>query len=215
MAARVAGHAARIVGLLVTAGFIALLAYGVLTQAPDTTIDDRLARAEKPTAPDFDLPVLQRGRLGRVLDARLERVLADQSVTLSELQGSPIVLNFWASWCIPCQEEARLLEREWRRTRRDGVLFVGLNMQDASEDARQFLAEFDNTYLNVKDKGNDVARDYGVTGLPETFFITARGEIVGHVIGVVSVEQLRAGVEAARSGRAIETGTGGDRRPLR
>ena len=215
MAGKVASRAGRAVAALVAIAFIALLAYGVLTQAPDTGIDDSLARQEKPAAPGFELPVLHRGEPGQRLAARLRGPLADGEVTLGELRGSPVVLNFWASWCIPCQEEAPLLERTWRRSRRDGVLFVGLNMQDATEDARKFIAQFDNSYLNVKDKGNDVAREYGVTGLPETFFITSRGEIVGHVIGVVSEQQLREGVDAARSGRTMGPDTGGETRPLR
>ena len=212
---RFASRAGRTVAALVAVGFIALLVYGVLTQAPDTGIDDGLARSEKPAAPGFALPVLHAGRPGPALRSRLERAMADGSVGLAELRGAPVVLNFWASWCIPCQEEAPLLEQAWRRARRDGVLFLGLNMQDATEDARGFIARFDNSYLNVRDKSNDVAREYGVTGLPETFFISSRGEIVGHVIGVVSREQLVDGIAAAKAGRTMGAGTGGDRRPLR
>lgn len=212
MSGKIASRAGRAVAALIAIGFVVLLAYGVLTQAPDTGIDDSLARQEKPAAPGFELPVLHRGAR---LAARLRGPMADGNVALDELRGRPVVLNFWASWCIPCQEEAPLLERAWRRSRRDGVLFVGLNMQDATEDARKFIAQFDNSYLNIKDKGNDVAREYGVTGLPETFFITGRGEIVGHVIGVVSEQQLRAGIDAARAGRTMGPDTGGETRPLR
>ena len=215
MRAGLLSRAGRGLTALVAIAFVALLAYGVLTQAPDTGIDDSLARAEKPAAPDFELPVLLGGEPGPALAARLRPAMADGRIALRELQGTPLVLNFWASWCIPCQEEAPLLERTWRRSRRDGVLFLGLNMQDASSDSRAFISRFDLTYLNVKDKGNDVAREYGATGLPETFFITARGEIVSHVIGVVSREQLRGGISAARTGRTMGSDTGGDRRPLR
>jgi cytochrome c biogenesis protein CcmG/thiol:disulfide interchange protein DsbE len=126
-----------------------------------------------------------------------------------------VVLNFWASWCIPCREEAPTLERAWRRARAAGILFLGLNMQDFPEDARAFMREFDNTYLNVRDQSNGVARDWGVTGIPETFFITARGRVVGHVIGVVSAAQLRHGIESARRGRPLGSLKGGDRLPTR
>lgn len=205
----------RLIGVLAAVAFIALITYGVVTQAPDTGIDDRLARAETSVAPAFELSVLQAGQLGRPLSRRLRGALTDGRVSLAELRGSPVVLNFWASWCLPCQEEAGLLERAWRRNRRGGVLFVGLDMQDVRSDAREFLSRFDITYLNVRDKGNDVARRYGVTGLPETFFITARGDVVSHVIGVISPEQLAAGIKAAREGRVLRTDEGGDRRPLR
>ena len=213
--AGLAGRLGRATAGLLAVAFIAMLVYGLIAQAPDTRIDERLARAQAAPAPGFTLPVLLRGELGRALGARMRGPLADGQVDLRELRGTPIVLNFWASWCIPCAEEAPRLERAWRSSRRRGVLFVGLNMQDASADARTFMTRFGVSYLNIKDQDNDVARDYGATGLPETFFITARGQIVGHVIGVVSSEQLEAGIAAARSGRTSGSDSGGDRRPVR
>jgi cytochrome c biogenesis protein CcmG/thiol:disulfide interchange protein DsbE len=209
------GTAGRAVALLVLAMFIALLVYGVSTKSPRTDIDDALARAEPIPAPDFELPVLEQGTLGPRLARRLGSTLADRRVALKELRGTPVVLNFWASWCIPCRQEAPTLERGWRRARTRGVLFLGLNMQDLTDDARAFIREFDNSYLNVRDQSNGVARDWGVTGIPETFFITARGRIVGHVIGVVSAEQLREGIESARRGRTLGAVSGGDQRPTR
>jgi cytochrome c biogenesis protein CcmG/thiol:disulfide interchange protein DsbE len=207
--------AARLAGLLAIGAFIALLAYGLAAKSPNTTIDDGLARAEPVAAPSFELPVLEQGTLGPRLDARLRPALADGRIALAELRGIPVVLNLWASWCVPCREEAPTLERGWRGARGDGVLFLGLNMQDLPEDARAFMREFDTSYLNIRDQDNGVARDWGVTGLPETFFITRRGKVVGHVIGVVSGEQLSAGITAARSGRAVGASEGGDRRPTR
>lgn len=195
--------------------FMALLVWGVVTKSPETGIDESLARAEAAPAPGFELPVLERGSLGPDLGARLRGALADGRIAGEELRGLPVVLNFWASWCVPCRVEARLLERTWRRRRERGVLFVGLNMQDVTEDARDFIREFDVTYLNVRDRSNGVARRWGVTGLPETFFLTARGEVVGHVIGVISQRRLSEGIAAARSGRPAGTREGGDRRPTR
>jgi cytochrome c biogenesis protein CcmG, thiol:disulfide interchange protein DsbE len=209
------GTAARAAGVLVVGLFIALLAYGLAKQSPRTDIDDALSRAEPVRAPGFELPVLERGSLGPALSARLRPVLADANVALEELRGTPVVLNFWASWCIPCREEAPTLERAWRRVSARGVLFLGLNMQDLPEDARAFIREFDNTYLNVRDQSNGVARDWGVTGIPETFFITPRGRVVGHVIGVVAPEQLRRGIQSARRGRPLGALAGGDQRPTR
>jgi cytochrome c biogenesis protein CcmG/thiol:disulfide interchange protein DsbE len=207
--------AARLAGVLAVAAFVGLLAYGIATKNPDTTIDDSLARSDPIAAPGFELPVLERGSLGPRLGARLRPALDDGQLGLDELRGTPLVLNFWASWCVPCREEAPTLERGWHTARPKGVLFLGLNMQDLTEDARAFMREFDNSYLNVRDQSNGVARDWGVTGLPETFFITARGEVVGHVIGVVSAERLRAGIAAASSRRPLGALEGGDRRPTR
>jgi cytochrome c biogenesis protein CcmG, thiol:disulfide interchange protein DsbE len=213
--ARGLATAVRAAAVLVLGLFIALLVYGLSTKSPRTDIDDALARAEPVRAPDFELPVLERGSLGPVLERRLRPALADDRVAVDELRGTPVVLNFWASWCIPCREEAPILERAWRRVHARGVLFLGLNMQDLTDDARAFIREFDNTYLNVRDQSNGVARDWGVTGIPETFFITPRGRVVGHVIGVVSPEQLRRGIQSARRGRPLGALAGGDQRPTR
>ncbi len=132
-----------------------------------------------------------------------------------ELRGTPLVVNFWASWCDPCRTEAAVLERGWKRARERGVLFVGLNMQDVSQDARDFLREFELSFPNIRDPTNDTARAYGATGIPETFFISAKGKIVGHVIGTVSEVQLDRGVAAALSGRPQGADQGGEQRPSR
>lgn len=204
-----------LVGSTVALALIALLLWGTLTAAPGTTIDDSLAQSRPVPAPSFRLEVLERGRLGDRLSARVSPALADGRLSAEELRGTPYVLNFWASWCIPCREEAPLLQRTWEDARRRGVLFVGLDMQDVRQDARDFLRDFDIDYLNIRDPGDTVARRYEVTGIPETFFISARGEIVGHVIGVVTAEQMRTGIAAAVAGRPQEARQGGDQRPTR
>ncbi len=195
--------------------FVALLAYGLLIKAPNDSIDANLAKAQPAPAPGIDLSLLQSGALGRELGAKLTPALADQRITLAELKGTPVVLNFWASWCIPCREEAPILERAWEKARSRGVLFVGLNMQDLTTDANAFLRQYNNTYLNIRDQGSDTAHSWGVTGVPETFFLTPTGKVVAHVIGVVSSGQLSQGIAATKSGRAVGTLTGGATRPTR
>lgn len=194
---------------------LALLAYGLATGAPDTGLDQRLARREPAPNPGFNLAVLERGDVGSRLRAAVAPVLRDGRLTADELQGTPFVLNFWASWCTPCRIEAPRLERAWSAARRRGVLVLGLNQQDLTGDARGFLREYGSTYPNVRDPSNDTAIEWGVTGLPETFFVTARGNVVGHVVGAISDRQLRAGLEAAITGRVIGAISGGVRKAAR
>ena len=206
-----ARRALRIVGILAAVAFVALLVYGLTSKATNKTIDDALSRGEAVEAPGFTLSELAGGR-----DAggAWTRASADGQVSLRELRGTPLVLNFWASWCDPCRAEAKVLERTWRRHSGDGVLFVGLDAQDAREDARDFIRQFGLTFPHVRDPGNDTQRAWGVTGLPETYFIAADGRVVGHVIGTVDEQQLADGIAAAKAGRPVGAEDGGEQRPV-
>jgi cytochrome c biogenesis protein CcmG/thiol:disulfide interchange protein DsbE len=189
--------------------FLALLIYGLASKGPDDVIDSNLAEGRAPRAPAFTLEVLERGSLPARLRRTVGAALADGKVTISELRGTPVVLNLWASWCTPCREESPRLRAGWERLGRRGVAFLGLNIQDLRGDAREFSREFGLTYPSVRDARRGVADDYGATGIPETFFVDARGRVVGHVIGVVSAAQLAAGVQAALTGRVAGTVSGG------
>lgn len=205
-------RALRIIVALVVLGFIGLLGYGLAAQAPETTIDDALATKRAVSAPAFDLEVLEGGRLGPLAPA-WDRAAADGRVKLSELRGTPLVLNFWASWCDPCREEAPVLRKGWEAARQRGVLFVGLDIQDVRQDARRFVKELGQDYPQLRDPDKTIGRAYGITGIPETYFVSRRGRVVGHVIGVVTERQLQAGIEAAIAGRPTDARRGGDQRP--
>ncbi len=194
---------------------IGLLIYGVTAQSPNATIDNALSQGLTTIAPSFRLDVLQSGTLDAPLQAKLGGVFGRRAVALRNLRGTPVVLNFWASWCVPCQEEAATLERAWRqRARARRVVFLGLDMQDVTGDAHDFLRHYGIDYPNVRDPSDDVARSYGVTGVPETFFIGSGGEVVGHIIGASSTGGLNAGIDAALAGRVQHARRGGEQRPL-
>jgi cytochrome c biogenesis protein CcmG/thiol:disulfide interchange protein DsbE len=143
------------------------------------------------TAPEFELPTL-----------------SGDTLSSDDLKGHPVVVNFWASWCLPCREEAPLLERTWRKYRDEGVIFLGVNIKDAESDAKAFVDEFDITYPMVRDLDQELTRAFGVRGLPETFFVdhewrfvgtesgTERGQQQGTVIlGAITEDQLLTNVD--------------------
>jgi cytochrome c biogenesis protein CcmG/thiol:disulfide interchange protein DsbE len=205
----------RVAALLAVLGFLGLLVYGLSTKGSSARIDNALSEGTAPLAPSFDLPVLDRGALPPPLARRLQDPLGSGSLSPEKLTGTPFILNFWASWCDPCREEAPILEAGWRRLGPKGILFLWLNMQDVTSDARGFLEEFDVSYPTIRDKGSDTADDFGAIGIPETYFVSADGHVVGHVIGVVSAQDLDRGAAAALSGKVLGTESGGARKPQR
>ncbi|MGH2370769.1 MAG: TlpA disulfide reductase family protein, partial [Chloroflexota bacterium] len=102
---------------------------------------------------------------------------------LADRRGRPVLVNFWASWCPPCREEAPRLERLWREYRERGVAVVGIDVWDTERDARRFLREAGVTYPNGPDPGGRIAMDFGVAGVPETVLIDGDGQIARKWIG--------------------------------
>ena len=142
-------------------------------------------RGEKPSAPEF----------------ALERLDGEGELALSSLAGKAVVVNFWASWCLPCKDEAPYLEQLWRTNRARGLVVVGLDAKDLRKDARRFANRFDLTFPLVYDGPGDELEGWGVTGFPETFVLDREGRVVrafaGDVTSGEDKRRLRAAVERA------------------
>jgi cytochrome c biogenesis protein CcmG, thiol:disulfide interchange protein DsbE len=123
-----------------------------------------------------------------------------KAIRLEDLRGKVIFLNFWASWCVPCRAEAKTLEAAWKKYKDRGVVFLGVNIQDKEEDARDFIQEFGITYMNGIDKAGKIGIDYGVWGIPETFFIDHGGRITYKHVGGIDVQTIIAKLDQARLG---------------
>jgi len=174
---------AKLVGQGIALGVVALL-LALLTWAIVTDEGGDLAaaaaRGERPSAPDFTL----------------ERLDEEGELTLSSLRGRAVLLNVWASWCIPCKEEAPYLEQVWRDNRERGLVVVGLDAKDFRSDARAFAKRFGLTFPIVYDGPGDVLPSYGVTGFPESFVLDREGRVLEAFAGAVNSDEDRARLEA-------------------
>ncbi len=124
------------------------------------------------------------------------------TASLQELRGNVTIVNFWASWCIPCQQEHPALMRADRRWPDDSVSLVGIVYQDNRSNARSFMQRHGGDWTSLLDPGTRTAIDFGVTGVPETFFIGPDGTVVSKYTGPLSWEDLRVRVDSAMSSTA-------------
>jgi len=180
---------AAVVGSVIVLAVIGLLVVGLVNKdAIGTSIQDALDAGERPTAPEITLPVLVAADgIGPV----------DSEVSLSSLRGKTVVLNFWASWCEPCEVEAPVLEEVARRYRGDGeVVVLGVDVQDLRESALGFVDRNGLTYPTLRDGEDDAKNAFQVPALPETFVIDPEGRIGLKIRGVVQQpEQLTTAID--------------------
>ena len=161
--------------LLVAGGVLAVLAIGAVAgigASQPTDPEDRVA--VEGAAPAFDLP-----RVGA----------EDERLRLADFAGQPMVVNFWASWCVPCRKEMPALQAAAERLQ-GRVAFVGVNHQDGQSPAAEFEREVGVTYPSGYDPDGAVARNFGVVGLPTTVLVDASGRIVARSLGELTETEL-------------------------
>jgi peroxiredoxin len=170
------------VGLV--AVLLVLLAWRLAVEQGSRALAQAVAAGKGPAAPDFELPRLDsKGKL-----------------RLSSLRGRVVLLNFWASWCTTCKDEAPTLESAWRRWRGRGVIVLGLDAQDFRSDARSFMHQNRISYPNLHDGSGGTLDSYGVSGFPETWFVSRTGRLVAeHVNGPLSGARLDRDLRLALS----------------
>jgi cytochrome c biogenesis protein CcmG/thiol:disulfide interchange protein DsbE len=172
---------ARLVGqVIAVAGVAALLGLLVwkVAAGSDGGVASELGQGKTPPAPAFTLE-------------RLDRP-GTQLTMPGELRGKAVVVNFWASWCVPCRDEAPFLQEAYERYRKQGLIVLGVDYNDFRKDARRFIERFGITYPVVYDgRGSTIGR-WGVRGVPETFFVDRTGKLVG--------ERISGGVDIERNG---------------
>jgi cytochrome c biogenesis protein CcmG/thiol:disulfide interchange protein DsbE len=157
---------------------LALLTWGVLR--PPANAASPLAGK---TASDFELDTF---------DGR--------HVSLREFRGRPVVLNFFASWCLSCRDEAAVLEQGWRTYGPRGAVFIGVAVSDEREASIAFIRRYGKTYVLGPDAKGSISIDYGLFGVPETVFISPEGRIVDKAVGPVTLELLARWLEPYLAG---------------
>jgi cytochrome c biogenesis protein CcmG/thiol:disulfide interchange protein DsbE len=172
--------------LLIVAGAVAAIAaVGVLFALAFSLVSQQGARptAGSP-APDFSM-ALYPGYTGGL----------PEQIKLSDLRGRPVVMNFWASWCVECYKEADALEAVYRKYKDQGVVFLGVDYLDTEAPALAYLQQYNITYANGVDVQQKIAKAYRITGVPETFFIDKNGVVREVIIAPLSEAQLSASID--------------------
>lgn len=169
---------------LAIAGVVALLGLLVwkVVAGDDGGVAARLEQGESVVAPELTL----------------ERLDQEGTLSLADLRGKGVVVNFWASWCIPCKDEAPFLQEVYEANEERGLVVLGVDSQDFKQDARAFMERFGLTYPVVYDGKGSSLGAWGVVGFPETFFVNRDGELVG--------ERIQGGVDVERNRETFDRG---------
>ncbi len=180
--------AAIAVAVLVVGGFLALLGFG-LTR---------------------DVQTLPSAIVGEPAPAFRAATLSGDTVGAEELRGEVVILNFWASWCVPCRQEHPVLQQAERTWPDDRARVVGVVYQDGPEAARRYMDRMGGDWPNVMDPESRIAIDFGVYGVPETFFLGPDGTVARKHVGVLTWDLVQGTVDSLLALPAADS-TGGAR----
>jgi cytochrome c biogenesis protein CcmG/thiol:disulfide interchange protein DsbE len=165
---------ARMVIWLVVAAVLAFLALGL--------VNSFKAQPQEGPAPDFTMTTFD-----------------GQAIKLADFRGKVVVVNFWASWCVPCAEEAADLEATYEAYRDQGVTFVGIAYVDSEVKAKAFIKEHGIAYLNGPDLRTEISDAYHIKGVPETFVISPAGKVTFFAPRVMTQDELSAEIDKAKA----------------
>lgn len=157
---------------LAAAALIGLLIYGVAKQAPNRTLDEAVARGERPKAPDATQALPSLSGAG--------------NSSIAAYKGKVVLLDFWASWCVDCQQEAHRLERLQHRLEGHRATILGITYHDVSSDSQRFVHEYGLTFPNLRDANGELVSAFGTRQLPESFLIDREGRIADIERGPIS-----------------------------
>jgi thiol-disulfide isomerase/thioredoxin len=180
------------IGLI--AALVGLLVQQTMAKEAGPHLVSEVKAGTNPQAPEFELSVVWAHP--ETWPVPVRQTLADDRVSVHELRGWPVVLNFWASWCVPCKAEAPRLVASARKHVGE-VVFLGVDVQDFESDARRFLERYETDYVSVRDSGDSTYSAYGLTGIPETYFLDRIGRVASHSAGEISAAELEAGIGEA------------------
>ena len=180
--------------LVVVAALLGLLIWRVAHQSSGGKLVQEIAAGKRPHAPGFRLEPIWSDAMGA--SPRLRAAVLRGSVSLDDLSGRTTVVNVFASWCVPCKDEAPVLAASSRR-HVGRVQFVAFDYQDFDKDGRSFLRRYDNRFAALHDGDGHVAQTWGATGVPETYVLDATGRLVAHQAFPVTSDQLERLIAAA------------------
>jgi cytochrome c biogenesis protein CcmG/thiol:disulfide interchange protein DsbE len=169
---------------VVAAALVALLVYGVASRGDDTSLDSAVQQGSRPTAPGASVA--------------LPRLEGSGDTSLRDLRGRVVVLNFWASWCGPCENEAPTLQKaQTRLTRARAGTVLGVTYKDDADASRAFVRKYGVTYPSLRDDRLQLAPKWGTTKLPETFVLDRSGRVVAVSRGEVDGRFLDRAIDRA------------------